>query len=62
MKAASKIKAPTTVYVPPPGSVRGELKAIGGSTCDDFNNILASQVMRGLWTAHSDKEAEDRQL
>jgi hypothetical protein len=62
MKTPSKSKAPETVYVPPPGSVKGQLKAIGGSTSDDFNNILANQVRHGLWRAHSDKEAQGRQL
>ena len=47
-------KEPVVVQLPPPGSGKGCLKALGGSVSDDFNNALANQVIGTLWLAHSD--------
>ena len=44
----------TVVQVPPPEARRGKLKALGGSTDDNFNNVLASQVSQALWMVNSD--------
>jgi hypothetical protein len=54
--------APRTVEVTPPGAHRGSLKALGGSNDDDFNNVLANQVIQGLWLANSDQDAQERQM
>jgi hypothetical protein len=35
-----------------------KLKNIGGSECDEFNNILANQALKSLWLAQY-KEGED---
>jgi hypothetical protein len=58
-------KKPSTKELRPlvlsPQTMKGELKSIGGSKSDDWNNILANQVYRGLWLAHSSEEVADRQ-
>jgi hypothetical protein len=40
---------------------KGELKAIGGSMSDDWNNILAIQTFSTLWRAHLKDETRDKQ-
>ena len=40
----------------------GELKSIGGSQSDQWNNMLANQAANALWTKNSDEETLDRQL
>jgi hypothetical protein len=37
-----------------PALEEGKLKALGGSRSDDFNHVLANQVVNTLWTKHSD--------
>jgi hypothetical protein len=54
--------APEVVQVSPPEARRGKLKALGGSMNDDFNHILANQVVQTLWLANSDKDERDRQV
>ena len=39
----------------------GRLKLIGGSASDDWNNVLANQTLKTVWTAHSDDEVQERQ-
>ena len=53
---------PEVVHVPPPEAKRGTLKALGGSANDDFNNILANQVVQSLWLANSDKDGSGKQI
>jgi hypothetical protein len=53
-------KEPVVVQLPPPGSGKGCLKALGGSSSDDFNNALANQVVSSLWLAHSDAAGRDK--
>ena len=42
------------VHVHDPSKLKGELKLIGGSMSDDWNNMLANQTVRTLWLANSD--------
>src|SRR5689334_11440226 len=54
--------APEVLQVRPPDARRGTLKALGGSSDDNFNNVLANQVVQGLWLANSDEDERGRQL
>jgi hypothetical protein len=51
-----------TVVMNDPADRRGELKTIGGSQSDNWNNLLANQAVRALWIQHSDSETRDRQF
>jgi hypothetical protein len=53
---------PTTVVANDPDDRKGELKTIGGSQSDHWNNLLANQVVQALWIKNSDVETRDRQL
>ena len=57
----SSAAPPQTLRVSPPENEPGSLKRIGGSRSDAFNNIVANQVMKSLWTAHSDSAGLDSQ-
>src|SRR4051794_12919108 len=54
--------APEVLQVRLPEARRGTLKALGGSSDDDFNNVLANQVVQALWLANSDKDERGRQM
>src|SRR4051794_41760257 len=54
--------APEVLQVRLPEARRGTLKALGGSSDDDFNNVLANQVAQALWLANSDKDERGRQV
>jgi hypothetical protein len=58
---AKKSSEPTKVEAHDPATLPGELKAIGGSKSDNWNNILANQTLCALWLAHSKDETRDRQ-
>jgi hypothetical protein len=58
---AKKSSEPTRVEAHDPATLPGELKAIGGSKSDNWNNILANQTLCALWLAHSKDETRDRQ-
>jgi hypothetical protein len=58
---AKKSPEPTKVEAHDPATLPGELKAIGGSKSDHWNNILANQTLCALWLAHSKDETRDRQ-
>jgi hypothetical protein len=60
-KPASKKEA-RTIIAKVPEQQPGRLKHLGGSTSDDWNNILANQTIQSLWLKHSDGETLDRQL
>ena len=60
-KKSSKANVPTVNIAYNPAEQKGELKPIGGSQSDDWNNILVNQVVQALWTLHSDEMAQDRQ-
>jgi hypothetical protein len=53
--------APEIVRLPPPGNRTGVLKMLGGSMSDDFNNVLANQIVNTLWL-DTDPETRDRQF
>jgi len=54
-------KPETEVHVHDPSKLKGELKLIGGSMSDDWNNLLANQAVHSLWLKNSNAE-EIRQL
>jgi len=58
-KAATK--KTTSVSVNDPDSRAGELKCIGGSKSDHWNNIIADQAVKSLWLKHSDEQTADSQ-
>ncbi len=60
-KKSSKANVPTTNITYNPAEQKGELKPIGGSQSDDWNNTLAHQALLTQWTLHSDEMAQDRQ-
>ena len=48
--------------VDPDRNSEGKLKCFGGSQSDDWNNILANQVVQTLWLKNSDEQTKDIQL
>jgi hypothetical protein len=52
---------PTILVANDPKDHQGELKAIGASKSDHWNNILANQAVQTLWIAHSDEKTLDSQ-
>jgi hypothetical protein len=52
---------PTTVVVHKPDEWKGELKSIGGSKSDEWNNLLANQAVQALWLKNSDAATRDKQ-
>ena len=54
-------KKTTLVSVNDPGSHAGELKCVGGSQSDHWNNIIADQAAKSLWLKHSDEQRADSQ-
>jgi hypothetical protein len=51
------------VHVYDPAKKRGILKAIGGSACDDWNNIVANQAIQAVWAfKNTDPEEKKRQV
>ena len=51
-----------TVLIGDPADRKGELKHIGGSQSDHWNNTLANQAAQALWIKNSDAETYDKQL
>ena len=49
-KKSSKESTSINVVANDPEDQKGELKPIGGSQSDHWNNILANQVVQALWT------------
>jgi hypothetical protein len=60
-KSSAKQTKPATVVMDDPDNMKGNLKVIGGSISDHWNNLLANQTMKGLWLAHSDQETKEKQ-
>jgi hypothetical protein len=56
-RAASKPE----VLVHDASTLKGALKAIGGSMSDEWNNVLANQTIQTLWLKNSDTEEIRRQ-
>ncbi|MFK8253103.1 hypothetical protein [Ancylobacter terrae] len=50
-----------TLLISDPNDGKGELKHIGGSQSDDWNNLLANQAIQALWRAHSNTETLTKQ-
>ena len=61
-KKLAKETKPTTVVADDPEDLKGELKRIGGSRSDHWNNILANETVQALWLKHSDPGARDKQF
>ena len=61
MPNAKKSAVPTVIEVHDPGKLPGRLKLIGGLMSDDWNNLLANQVVSTLWLKHSDAEEVKKQ-
>jgi hypothetical protein len=55
MTEKKKTKLPTVV-INDPDDQKGELKEMGGSRSDKWNNLLANQTMQALWVANSDAD------
>lgn len=53
-------KAQTIVTIDP-NNRQGDLKQIGGSQSDNWNNLLANQTVQTLWLKNSDKETRNYQ-
>jgi hypothetical protein len=45
-----------------PAQQEGKLKLIGGSACDDWNQVLANQTLNTLWVKNSDEATIEQQL
>ena len=60
-KKPSKANVPTTDITYNPAEQKGELKPIGGSSSDHWNNILVKQVVQALWRDHSDEAEQGKQ-
>jgi hypothetical protein len=60
-KAASGDKKAATVVANDPNDLKGDLKRIGGSQSDHWNNIIANQTIQSLWVKHSNETTLDRQ-
>jgi hypothetical protein len=60
-KSTAKNKKPNEINIGDPEDREGRLKAVGGSRSDNWNNILANQVVKALWVAHSDNAAREIQ-
>lgn len=56
-----KQKAKTVVAIDP-SDQKGELKSLGGSQSDHWNNTLAKQTVQALWMKNSNEGEQDRQL
>jgi hypothetical protein len=55
-------KQPVTIVANDPDRHRGQLKRIGGSPSDDWNNRIANDTVQTLWLKNSDEETKARQL
>lgn len=56
-----KSKEKQTVKAIDPAGQPGELKRIGGSQSDTWNNLIVGQAVQTLWTKNSDKDERNRQ-
>ena len=53
-------RAKPSTFVQP--RLEGELKQLGGSLSDDWNNLLGKQATDAVWWNDNDSEARDRQV
>jgi len=61
-KRARNPKEPVVVQAKDPSQQPGELRRIGGSMSDDWNNRIANDTVSSLWLKNSDEATRDRQL
>jgi hypothetical protein len=61
-KRASSPKEPVVIEAKDPSRQPGELKRIGGSMSDDWNNRIANDTVCALWLKNSDEATRKRQL
>src|SRR4051794_24431159 len=54
MTAKAKKRPPVVIEAKHPSQERGELKHLGGSVSDNFNAILANQVVQTLWLTYDE--------
>jgi len=52
---------PKQVVAIDPAAWEGKLKLLGGSKNDAFNDMVANQAARALWTAHADEATKEAQ-
>lgn len=62
MNAKKPTTTPPTVLIGDREDMKGQLKAIGGSQSDNWNNSLANQAVNALWMKNSSPEERDKQL
>ena len=55
-------KKPEVLQAKHPSDHKGELKRIGGSMSDDWNNRLVNETINTLWLKHLDEETRHRQM
>jgi hypothetical protein len=55
-------KKPVVIQAKLPSDQKGELKRIGGSMSDDWNNRLVNDTVNALWLKTSDDETKQRQI
>jgi hypothetical protein len=53
---------PKTVVADDPDDRKGQLKDLGGSQSDHWNNIVANQALKSLWVNNSSAEERDKQI
>lgn len=61
-KPPEKGQETTSIVANDPDDRKGELKQVGGSQSDHWNNVLANQALQALWVKNSDAEGLDRQV
>ncbi len=49
-----------TIVANDPDKWKGELRALGGSKSDDFNNMIAMQAVHTSWLGHATEDEKDR--
>ena len=62
MSAKKPASTPPKTVVEDPDQDDGQLKNLGGSQSDNWNNVLANQAMQALWLKNSTPEECDKQL
>ena len=60
-KPAASDNRARVIVAKDPAQEAGTLKMIGGSASDDWNNVLANQTLKTLWSAHSNDDFQERQ-
>ena len=53
---------PQSILANDPADRKGDMKNIGGSQSDHWNNILANQALQTLWVKNSSADERDKQF